>query len=308
MRASSFDCALCHCTAALRTKQVPAAPIRRYWQSFGYAVDDHHPDFPESFVVLMCARCGLGNYSPRVVGGPDLYEALGRHKFYYEPARWDHGFAASFLQKQNLKSFFEFGCGDGKFLDCVSGIVPKVAGLDFNSAACNSARARGHEVYTDWAPELETPFDAIAMFQTLEHVPDPAELLKHLVALLAPNGCLIIAVPNEDGPLGELSFNPLNAPPHHTTLWPCSALKYIGEAHGLVLETYATEPMNRDLYLSLVDDSLSKTFERSGKLARLALRAMRPAIRMFAATQSVVPGKLPYAGHNHIAIFRKNAA
>ena len=308
MTPPAFVCPLCHCAAALQTKQISTTPIRQYWQALGYTVDVHHPKFPDTFVVLTCIRCGLGTFSPQIVGGPELYEALGRHEFYYAPARWDHQFAAKFLQKQGSKSLFEFGSGNGQFLDCISRIVPKVVGLDFNEAACNSARERGLKYDTAWAPELEMPFDAIATFQTLEHVSEPGELLKRLVGRLAPGGILLIAVPNEDGPLGELSFNPLNAPPHHATLWPCSALKYIAEAHGLTLEIYATEPINRDLYFSLVDNSLSKAFERSGLSARLVLKIMRPAVRMYAAMQYVMPDKLPCIGHNHMAIFRKTAA
>lgn len=255
--------------------------------------------------MFRCIKCGLGTYSPSIVGGPELYEALGRHEFYYEPARWDHTLAASILQSKGIELFLEFGSGDGKFLDCISKVVPRVNGLDFNPSACISARARGHHVYTDWTAELDTTFEAIATFQTLEHVPDPLRLLKDLVARLTPGGYLIIAVPNEDGPLGELSYNPLNAPPHHATLWPASALRYIAEAHGLTIETYATEPMNRDLYLSLVDDSLNKTFERSGRMTRLGLKLMRPAARMYAAQQCLLPSKLPYVGHNHLAVLRK---
>jgi SAM-dependent methyltransferase len=240
-----------------------------------------------------------------MVGGPELYKALGRHRFYYEPARWDHQFSAKYLQSQKLKSLFEFGCGDGQFLDCVSRMISDVAGLDFNPDACSSAQARGHGVHTTWVPELNRTFDAIATFQTLEHISNPSDLLKRLVERLAPGGILIVSVPNEDGPLGELSINPLNAPPHHATLWPLSALKYIADSHGLVLETYATEPMNRELYLSLIENSLARTFERSGLLARIALKILRPVVRVCAAIQSVVPSKLPYVGHNHVVIFRK---
>jgi SAM-dependent methyltransferase len=308
MMPTDFICPLCRSTAGLRTKQVSAGPIRKYWRSLGYPLDDHHPDFPEMFSVLTCVRCGIGTFSPQIVGGPALYEALGRHKFYYETGRWDHQFAAKFLHGQKLKSLLEFGSGDGLFLDCVSRIVPKVVGIDFNPSACSAARARGHEVHTTWVPELDRSFEAVACFQTLEHVPDPGGLLKDLIARLAPGGLLIVAVPNEDGPLGDLSYNPLNAPPHHATLWPFSALKYIADGHGLNLESYATEPMNRDLYFSLIDSSVSKAFEHGGLLARLMLKAMRPAVQVYAAIKSIVPAKLPYVGHNHIGIFRKASA
>jgi SAM-dependent methyltransferase len=299
-------CPLCHGTAMLRAKSLATAPLRKYWKTLGYVLDAHHPDFPDAFTVLSCVRCGLGTFSPPIIGCPELYEVLGAHSFYYEPARWDHRYAAGFLQKQNLKAFLEFGCGDGQFLDCVGEIVPKVVGVDFNSTACDAARARGHTVFEDWSNEVAvTLFDAIATFQTLEHLPDPNLIVRRLVDQLAPGGFLIVAVPNEDGPLGELSFNPLNAPPHHATLWPSSALRYIADMHRLSLEVYATEPMNKNLYFSLVENSLGHAFKGGGLLARLALKFIRPTIRARAALESIVPQKMPYDGNNHLAIFRK---
>lgn len=305
MSQTSFVCPLCKFNAALQTKRIPSSPIRTYWKSIGYDIDSHHIGFPEVFQVFSCVKCGLGTFSPTVIGEPELYATLGAHEFYYEPARWDHRSAMAFLQSRKIKTLLEFGCGDGQFLDCISKIVPKVVGVDFNGKAVESARARGLNARTSWVTDTDALFDAIATFQTLEHVPSPGDVVNRLVERLAPNGYLIIAVPNEDGPLGHLSANPLNLPPHHATLWPKTALNYIAEKHGLVMELYATEPMNRALYLSVVEDSIRESFSGASTMSRLAVRLLRPAIQVYVAMQSAMPETLPYLGHNHIAIYRK---
>jgi SAM-dependent methyltransferase len=297
-------CPLCNFEILVLTKEVETAPLRAYWEDVGYRLEAHHEAFPEKFSVFSCVQCGLGTFFPQAVGGSVLYEALGCQGFYYPSTRWDHQTALRFLQSRHVESILEFGCGDGKFLDYGSRIAKESVGFDFNSEAVAQARNRGLNVYEQWDGLPFRQYQAVVTFQTLEHLPDPGDVIRQLVERVKPGGYLIVAVPNEDGPLGKLIVNPLNAPPHHASLWPRSALEYIAKAHGLELETYAKEPINQALYFTLVGESVNEVMKGGGLFVRILQKALRWKIYADASL-AFVENRSALDGHNHIAIYSK---
>jgi SAM-dependent methyltransferase len=249
-------------------------------------------------------QCGLGSFSPQIVGGANLYETLAKQKFYYPATRWDHQTALLFLQRRCVGSILEFGCGNGRFLSYASRSANKACGFDFNGTAFEEARQLGLDAYERWEDVPELLFEAVVTFQTLEHVPDPGAIVRQLVDRVATGGYLIIAVPNEDGPLGEVTVNPLNAPPHHASLWPRSALEYIGKAYDLDLEVYVKEPINRALYFTVIEESLRDTFTSSGFFVRILQKVLRWKAFAEAAVE-FAEKHVALDGHNHLAIYRK---
>jgi SAM-dependent methyltransferase len=94
----------------------------------------------------------------------------------------------------------DFGSGWGFFLAVAKerGWIPY--GLEPLPASSVYARATfGLNIITDtlreetFAPDF---FDAITSFQVFEHLPDPAEDLRHLYTMLRQDGILLIEVPN----------------------------------------------------------------------------------------------------------------
>jgi SAM-dependent methyltransferase len=236
-----------------------------------------------------------------------LYEKLAAHEFYYPATRWDHQTALTFLKKAGVRSVFEFGCGSGRFLEFARRISNEAVGVDFNPEGVEQARSRGLDVRLDWDWTSRRTFEAVVTFQTLEHLEAPGGVVQQLVDLVAPGGYLIVAVPNEDGPLGKISVNPLNAPPHHATLWPRSALDYIASHWGLSVEQYAKEPLNRTLYFTLVTESYQSVFPGRGLLSRAVRKVL--GWKVFAdAARAFAEKRVSLDGHNHIAIYRKQAA
>lgn len=303
---ASPECPLCHVSVSFLTRRIDAKPLRAYWREIGYDVDAHHRAFPAAFDVWTCAVCGLGTFHPRILGPGEMYAVLGKHDFYYDLGRWDHLLAAGVLHGLSAANVLEFGCGDGRFLDRLRTFIPSTVGLDFNAEGIAAARARGHDAYLSWQADWNGKFDAVVTLQTLEHVPDPGDAVQRLVQAVRPGGYLVVAVPNDDGPLRQLAVNPLNAPPHHASLWPRQSFDYIAAKHGLELVRYATEPMSRMLYRTLVDDSISQTF--AGRRSRLVLRFWRPIVDALAAMAEIGPEVQAGMGHNHLAVFKKPQA
>jgi 2-polyprenyl-3-methyl-5-hydroxy-6-metoxy-1,4-benzoquinol methylase len=48
----------------------------------------------------------------------------------------------------------------------------------------------------DVVPGLTGPFDTVLLYDSLEHMPDPAQLLRSLAAVAAPGARLHVSVPN----------------------------------------------------------------------------------------------------------------
>jgi len=94
----------------------------------------------------------------------------------------------------------DVGCGGGLFLDMLRRRGHKVAGLDFSIAAAATAwRHHGVPVICgslSSAPLPKGSCAAITMYHVLEHLYDPVAYLDAAHELLAPDGRLIVQVPN----------------------------------------------------------------------------------------------------------------
>ena len=96
----------------------------------------------------------------------------------------------------------DIGAGDGHFLSFASAHF-EIFGTETSQTAAGLARTRGFDLQLGQLTDLhfEEAFDAITMWHTLEHMPNPGDTLRQAGRLLQPNGWLILAVPNETFPL-----------------------------------------------------------------------------------------------------------
>jgi len=96
----------------------------------------------------------------------------------------------------------DMACGEGYGSAVLAEAANAVVGLDANPEAHEHARLRYPADNLAFERGLvETfgepgSFDAIVFLQTIEHVQDPAAVLAHLRALLAPGGVAYISTPN----------------------------------------------------------------------------------------------------------------
>jgi SAM-dependent methyltransferase len=166
------------------------------------------------FAVVQCQRCGLCFTNPRPSVG-----SIGQ---FYRPEYRPHRFAnrdKPAEKRSGLRSnqwhrdrfalrwhgrgrLLDFGCGGGSFLERMHQRGWTVTGLDISAFAVNRVRSGlGLPVLLGSLPHPELApksFDVITMWQSLEHVHDPQEVLRQAYELLAPGGKLFISVPNID--------------------------------------------------------------------------------------------------------------
>ena len=96
-------------------------------------------------------------------------------------------------------SVLEVGCGDGFMLGVLKKLGWDVVGLERNEAmAKNAAKNAGATVYSKGFEEISKSkkFDLIILYQVLEHVEDPLQVLKDCKERLSSHGKIIIGVPN----------------------------------------------------------------------------------------------------------------
>jgi SAM-dependent methyltransferase len=154
------------------------------------------------FRIVRCSRCGLLRSDPSA--NPSDLAGL------YEKSGFDYAAEVPHLRKtygrylrglrrhrNSLHSLLEIGGGSGFVLEEALDLgFEKVRGVDPSAAAVASAapRVREHIQARMMERGLFEPesFDAICMFQVLDHVADPVALLSECVTLLRPDGLLLL--------------------------------------------------------------------------------------------------------------------
>jgi len=197
-----------------------------------------------SVCLFHCDNCGFQFFDPSLVGNASFYAELQNQLDSYYPHICP-GFerAVRFARHRRLQSVLDVGCGCGAFLDLAKQAGLATAGIELNPRAIDSARRKGHQIYSCLLADLEREvgrrrFDLITIFEVLEHVSDPVQLLSDAARWLAPSGCLAVTVPNRNGVHRLFETDPHQWPPHHLSCWRRQDLKALGERCRLsVLKT-----------------------------------------------------------------------
>jgi ubiquinone/menaquinone biosynthesis C-methylase UbiE len=102
----------------------------------------------------------------------------------------------------------DIGCATGEYIQKLKDYGFECVGVDANPKYVKEANTKGNEVYNMDAKHLELPdksFDTALLFEVLEHIDDPAEVLKEAKRVSRKN--VLITVPNcagfdKLGPMG----------------------------------------------------------------------------------------------------------
>jgi 2-polyprenyl-3-methyl-5-hydroxy-6-metoxy-1,4-benzoquinol methylase len=185
--------------------------------------------------LVRCRRCGLVYQNPR----PTLAEMGQHYPQEYEPYT---DYASQRQVNPLLRRAYAYGINkrcrfvtehkkNGKLLDigCAAGTFLlgmraqpgwEVEGVEPSAATAELARQHGLKVFTGTLEEAHYPsgsFDAVTMWDVLEHVHDPAATLAEIRRVLKPGGILLVRVPNLaswDARLFGRSWAGLDAPRH----------------------------------------------------------------------------------------------
>jgi SAM-dependent methyltransferase len=186
VRWTHVACALC---GADRPRRVLVDRVRRAGRSF-------------DFHVVACGACGFVYVTPRGTG--DVFGNVAGGA-----ARTDAAVANAPVYRRGLARLrgaglpaggriLDLGCARGDFLDFAARRGYQVTGVDLNPRLAETARQRGFAVHTGDLREVGLPatFDAVTMWDVIEHVDEPVAVLAACRAALRPGGLVFFHTGN----------------------------------------------------------------------------------------------------------------
>jgi SAM-dependent methyltransferase len=146
----------------------------------------------------------------------------------------------------------EVGCAYGFFLELIRDAYPGSVGVDVAGPAVEHARTLGLDVRE--GDLLTIPFserfDAVCLWDTIEHLPDPVAVVGKSVSLLAPGGHLFLTTGDFGAWLARLqgrSWRQIH-PPTHLFYFTRRALTELCADVGLDVVRMGTVTVHRRLH------------------------------------------------------------
>ena len=206
----------------------------------------------------------------------------------------------------------EIGCGSGQRLVHFAAKGWIVQGQDVDAKAVTHARAStGLPVHLgpiETLPKSAGLFDAVIMHHVIEHVPDPAALLRQVVTLMTPNGILVAITPNITS-INHRRFQEswlALDPPRHLHLFSPSTLLNTAQGAGFRHARVRTSAVHAD---GLIRASLE--IERAGrfKITNPGAPSLRVGIQtILLQIEAMIKHKLdPDSGEECVLMAETNA-
>ena len=182
-------------------------------------------------------------------------------------------------------SFLDIGCGEGWALAFFNQLGWDVLGLDYSTFSVERFqpalrdRLRPGDLYEQLAAlQAEgQQFDVLWLDNVLEHVPDPAELLRRCRALVRPNGVLLVEVPNDFSALQKhlLEAGHIDRPfwialPDHLSYFGAEGLRNLAAATGWrTARLLGDQPIDLNLFNPATNYVMDRTAGKAAHQSRL---------------------------------------
>lgn len=188
---------------------------------------------------LRCASCGVATTDP----WPTDEELEAAYSGWYRPAAGRFSGPGDALLRRSRGALarriariappgrvLDVGTGDGALLDALKAAGREATGLERRSSRPDVLEAELADVDGRWA--------AIVFWHSLEHLRGAGEVLKRASELLAPEGVLVVALPNSDSLQARVLGSRWLALdlPRHLVHVPAPALRRRLEELGLGVE------------------------------------------------------------------------
>lgn len=196
--------------------------------------------------VYVCEHCGFGFGWPHV-GGDDEYYGILHEQAGYPADRWEYGLTAAHLSQRfpGGGSILDIGTGDGSFLKKL-GSTWRTCATEGSDTTRRQLRASGIECFDDTAHAIAMApgaFQAVTMFQVLEHVAAFRVLLRDCFGLLQPGGVIAISVPLAAAMFAQERLTGCqDMTPNHINKWSPESLALALRKAGFSPEPAAIEP------------------------------------------------------------------
>jgi 2-polyprenyl-3-methyl-5-hydroxy-6-metoxy-1,4-benzoquinol methylase len=186
--------------------------------------DEHLRIYSAEYFAGGTQGCGYIDYDrdkePMI---PTFHQYLDRLAHYTRPGR-----------------LIDIGAATGFFLGLARQRGWEVAGIEPSEYAASLARSKGLDVRTAVAGSCQFPqasFDAITMWDVIEHIPDPRRAFSSVATFLKPGGLIALNTPNSESLVARALKTKwhLVVPPEHLNLFSKKSLRRLLEDHGFEL-------------------------------------------------------------------------
>lgn len=220
--------------------------------------------------IVRCTRCDLVYVNPtfdqahyqQVYASPayqEIVRDLGINSHDYRLKRFGAErvrIMGEHLRLSNPRAprYLDVGCSTGFVVEAAQAKGWKAIGIDLNPSAVEFGRSRGLDVRTvalEDAGLSAGTFDAVSLFDVLEHLLDPGRTLRACVDLLAPDGILFLYVPNFDSASRLLMGADAHFiwPTHHLNYYTPTTIRDVMLRHSLTPELIVTEGLDIEDYI-----------------------------------------------------------
>jgi 2-polyprenyl-3-methyl-5-hydroxy-6-metoxy-1,4-benzoquinol methylase len=205
--------------------------------------------------VYQCDECTLAYVDPFPVNSADVYSTayFDKSLVAYDgmrPYRIERfGMERITLIQKYVKSgkLLDVGCGVGWFLEAAKKSGFDIYGQEISKELADfTSEELGIAVFNEALDKITHKFDVITMFDLIEHVMDPKELIIQCRGLLNPGGIIVAFTPNYDS-LGiqVLKENSsLVCPPAHLTYFTKESVEKLADLTNMSLVHLETKGMD----------------------------------------------------------------
>lgn len=218
-------------------------------------IEEHRePIQGRRYRIGSCPDCGLAYAEPRELPGVEWYARAHSGETVAQSGDWRH---ERFFESVRPGKLIDLGCGAGSFLAEAQRRGFDAFGVDFNPDYIARGRAMGVrcELVSDFGRFLSSPggpYSCAALFDVLEHVPEPLDFLKSVARLLSPGGALAISVPNGARPMPCASWREsFDYPPYHFTRWTEKSLRICLDKAGFNAGAVRFSPLHLGYFAGL---------------------------------------------------------
>lgn len=180
--------------------------------SLCFRTRDRHYGIPGEFDIVRCTECGLVRLDP-IPTDAELMGFYSKDYYAYQPVGRDNNLKS--LAKKLLKTkirthnppfaqpgnFLDIGCGSGEYLHQMRLKGWRVQGVEPSVFGAEEGNRSGLDIFNGTLHEANFPsasFDYIRSNHSLEHMPNPVEVMNEVYRILKPGGKIFIGIPNID--------------------------------------------------------------------------------------------------------------
>jgi len=182
----------------------------------------------------------------------EIVKDLGEESHNYRVERFGNeriNILKNYLKNKDSVKYLDVGCSTGFVVEAAQNNGWEATGIDLNPSAIEFGKSKGLDLRNNALDEIsfsEKYFDIISLFDVLEHLTNPKEIIDQALHYLNKDGLLFIYVPNWDSASRLLMGDKAHFiwPTHHLNYYTPDTIKFFLENFGLKIEYITTEGLD----------------------------------------------------------------